>query len=130
MPHGNINFSLPHGGNRFFFHLLTAISIFLSLHGDYQFFFLGLIVACLLCLSSFELNGFCRIFLRPDCRLLAMFDLLQAERPLHDIPSALRSRPLLAILIYHSPHGDNHFFLPFTRGFAPHGDVNFFFASR
>jgi hypothetical protein len=106
-PHGDINFPSPHSGNGFFFRLLTAISIFLSPHGDNHFFFLGLIVACSPCSSSFELNGFCTIFLQPDCCLLAMLELLQAERPLHDIPLALRPRPLLAISIYYLPHGNN-----------------------
>jgi hypothetical protein len=87
-------FHPPDGDSR-----LTAISIFLSLHGDNRFFFLGLTVACWPCSSSFKLNGFCMIFLRPDCRLLAMFKLLQAERPLHDIPLALRPRPLTAIFL-------------------------------
>jgi hypothetical protein len=59
-----------------------------------------------------------------------MFELLWAEWPLHNIPLALWPRPLPAISIYYSPDGDNWFFLPPTRQFAPHGYVNFFFASR
>jgi hypothetical protein len=130
MPHSDINFSFLYSGNQFFFCLLMAISIFLSPHGDNRIFFLGLIVACSPCSSSFMLNGVCTIFLWPDCRLLPIFELLQAERPLHNILLALRPGPLLAISIYYSPHGDNRFFLLPTRQFAPHGDVDFFFASR
>jgi hypothetical protein len=117
----------PHGDIRYYIlSCLPAISIFLRLmavikflsasswqyqffltpHSDNQFFFLGLIVTCLPCSSSFKLNGICTILLRPDCCLLTMFKLLRAERPLHNIPLALRLRPLLAISIYYSPHGN------------------------
>ncbi len=120
-----IDFIPPYGDSR-----LTAIIVFFfaswqesisfrltAIHASRQYRFsyhftviidlysFGLIVACLPCSSSFERNGFCTIFLRPDCCLLAMFELLQAEWPLHDIHSALQPRPITAI-------------------------INFFFASR
>jgi hypothetical protein len=63
-----------------------------------------LIVACLLCLSSYELNGLCAIFLQPYSRAPSMAIFSSALRPC-----------LTAIKV--APHDDILFGLPA----APHG---------
>jgi hypothetical protein len=45
-----------------------------------------------------------------DCCLLAIFELLQAERPLHDITYGLAAAPPLGNIDFLLPHGDNQFF--------------------
>jgi hypothetical protein len=64
-------------------------------------------------------QGCCFLGSKPvDCCLLAMFKILQAEWPLHNISFGLAAKP---------PHGNIFYGLAAA---PPHGNINFLFASR
>ena len=103
-----IDFSLPHGknqGNRFACRLALLKCYLWSTRGAATFLAQNLlIVACSLCLSSYELNGLCAIFLWPYSHAPSMAIFSLALRPC-----------LTGIKV--APHDDILFGLPAT----PHG---------
>jgi hypothetical protein len=75
-----------------------------------------LIVACLLCASSYELNDLCGIFLRPYSRAPSRrYSFGLTATPHHgNIPSALQPRPIHGNIFFGlaaMPHGNNRFFI-------------------
>jgi hypothetical protein len=113
-----------------------------------------LIVACLLCLSSYELNRLCAIFLRPYSHAPSrQYSFGLTAAPHHgNIPSALQRRAIHGDIVFGlaaMPHGDNQFFVlcltaridfipsdgdsrlkAISIFSSPHGDNQFFLASR
>jgi hypothetical protein len=113
MPHGDIDFFLPHSGNQFFFCLHGNILFGLAamLHGDQRHVCLydcHNSSACLPCLGSLILNGRSVAMNVPHGNILfshaaaphgnILFGL--SAEPHGDIPSALRPCPLTAVFLW------------------------------